>query len=74
MTQSIGIRANWWDQVLVDRCQLNKKLEFEYLSDGNESPRAAEARKHIHDVAVCAYSISADDRLKNLEQLLKQPQ
>lgn len=70
--RSIGRRANWWDQVLVDRCQLNKKLEFEYLSNGDDSPLAAQALKHLHDVAVCAYNISADDRLRNLDQLVKQ--
>lgn len=60
----LGTRANWWDQVLVDRCRLNKKLE---------QVRGPEALKHISDVAACAYDISAEERLRNLDQLLTQP-
>jgi hypothetical protein len=66
----LGTRANWWDQVLVDRCRLNKGLEQEYLNRGDDAPRAAEAKKHIHEVAVCSYEISAHERFRNLIQLL----
>jgi hypothetical protein len=69
---SLGRRAHWWDQVLVDRCMLNKELELELLSRGDFSPRAAHAKRHIREVAECAYNISADDRLKNLNRLLRQ--
>lgn len=69
---SLGRRANWWDQILVDRCQLNKELEQEFFSYGEYAPRAAEARDHIREVAECAYHISADERLDNLYRLIRQ--
>jgi hypothetical protein len=67
----LGTRANWWDQLLVDQCQLNKELEQEYFNRGHESPRATEAEEHIRDVAICSYAISAEERMENLNQLLR---
>ena len=70
---SLGARAVWWDQVLVDRCKLNKELEQEYLKNGDESPRVSLAKEHLFKVAKCSYDISADERLKNLKELLALP-
>jgi hypothetical protein len=70
---NLGVRANWWDQVLVDRCGLDKKLEQEYLDQGGKAMRAEEARKQIHDVAVCSYEISTEARFQNLNKLLRAP-
>lgn len=70
---NLGTRAVWWDQVLVDRCKLNKDLEQEYLKNGDEAPRLALAKRHIYEVAKCSYDISADERLKNLKELLASP-
>ena len=68
---AIGRRANWWDQVLVNRCKLDKRLEQKYLSgETHPQTREAEAEKHIYDVAVCAYEISAEERKRNLSNLL----
>lgn len=68
--KNLGLRANWWDQLLVDRCKLDKQLEQQFLNQGDHFARAAEAKRQIHDVAVCAYQISAEDRKQNLRDLL----
>ena len=67
---SVGVRANWWDQLLVDRCKLDKQLDQGFLNEGDHFARAAEAREHISRVAACAYTISAEERKRNLKELL----
>lgn len=67
---ALGSRAYWWDQVLVDRCNLDKVLEQKYLVFGEALPNAREAERHLRDVAVCAYNVSAEDRESNLRSLL----
>lgn len=67
---SLGLRANWWDQVMVDRCGLDKTLEKEFISRGYLSPRAQLALAHIHKVAQCGYSISKQETERNLKALL----
>jgi hypothetical protein len=67
---NLGARANWWDQVLVARCGLDKKLEQGFSRMGESFARASEAKRHIRDLAICAYNISAEDRERNLRELL----
>ena len=71
--KAVGRRAPWWDQVLVDRCKLDKQLEAEYywLRPGSHIEAMAEkAEKHFHDVAQCAYFLSAEDRGRATRSLL----
>jgi hypothetical protein len=67
----IGARANWWDQVLVDRCKLNKRLVQGYLDEGESFHSAAKAKQHIHDIAACGYEISGKEGEKNLLKVLR---
>lgn len=66
---AIGNRPNWYDQLLVDRCQLNKSLENGYRSEGNNFKYAAEAITNLKSVFECAYIFSSDEGVKNIKSL-----
>lgn len=66
----IGRRANWWDQLLVDRCELDKELEINYLKYGDAYPKAADARRHLSAVNECANAIRLTYRLEMLAGLV----
>jgi hypothetical protein len=67
---SLGRRAHWWDQVLIDRCHLDKELEQEYLNLGRLAPRALSAEAHIRQVAICGFELSDAERTQNLRAAL----
>ena len=57
----IGPRAHWYDELMVSRCGLDKRLERGFIEMGDRFAEAAEANEHIHRVAVCAYTLTADE-------------
>ena len=57
----IGPRANWYDQLMVSRCGLDKQLERGLLEYGSKFAKASEAEDHLHTVAGCAYFLTAED-------------
>jgi hypothetical protein len=62
----IGARPSWYDQLLVDRCNLNKQLE----RDLAEGKNVGAALKQVREVSRCAYSLGAAQGLSNLYSLL----
>ena len=66
----IGLRANWYDQLLVDRCKLDKQLEQGFLKEGSRFRFADEARVNIAYVAQCESRLTLTDGASNLRKLL----
>jgi len=66
----IGLRANWYDQLLVDRCKLNKQLEQGFLKEGSRFRFADEARVNIAHVAQCESHLTFTEGASNLRKLL----
>jgi hypothetical protein len=57
----IGPRSHWYDELMVSRCGLDKRLERGFIELGDRFAEAAEAKEHIHRVSVCAYMLTADE-------------
>jgi hypothetical protein len=68
--EQLGLRSPWWDQMLVSRCKLNKRLEYAYLRRERSEEVSAAAEKHFDEVAKCAYELSADDRDEAVRRFL----
>lgn len=66
----IGQRASWYDQLLVDRCGLNKELERGFQREGDRFRFAKEAKENIRHVAECGADMQAAEGEANLEQIL----
>jgi hypothetical protein len=58
------------DQLLVDRCKLNKQLEQGFMKEGSKFRYADEARVHIANVARCEEELTSTDGASNLRKLL----
>lgn len=62
-TDLLGQRARWWEQLLVDRCNFDKRIEQAFLSQGELAPQAhAQAAR----VGECAALLSRDEGRKNI--------
>lgn len=70
----IGLRSSWYDQLLVDRCSLNKRLEQGFYKEGRAFQFAEEAKTHIAQVSRCAYGITSVEATSNLRKLLARRQ
>ena len=57
----IGRRASWYDQLLVERCGLNKRMEQGFLAEGDSFSHAKQARIHVGEVAACAYDLKINE-------------
>lgn len=68
--ERIGERAHWYDQVLVDRCGLDKELESGFANQGNEYPRLKEARENLEKVWQCSADLTAEESMSNLKAIL----
>lgn len=66
----IGERAHWYDQILVDRCGLNKELEAGFANEGNEYPRLKEAKENLENVWRCQANLTAEESASNLQVIL----
>ncbi|MBI4291292.1 MAG: hypothetical protein HY661_07435 [Betaproteobacteria bacterium] len=70
----LGLRANWWDQILVNRCNLDKRLERGFLKGGNSPQFTVRAMQHLRDIGACGYRISITESENNLAKLLRSAQ
>lgn len=64
---AIGFRAPWYEQMLVTRCGLDKKMEAKYFATDDPS-LLQEIRKMQH----CEAKLKSDTGLKNIKKLVKQ--
>ena len=64
-----GLRATWYDQLLVSRCKLDKQLESGYLSSG---AREVDFMKNLNDVANCEMDIAQTEGKANLLKLIQE--
>jgi hypothetical protein len=70
---ALGRRAPWWEQVLIDRCRLDKRLEARYLEIDGASQEARRIEQSLSDVASCAYYVSEAERKAFHRQLAATP-
>lgn len=68
--ESIGKRSPWWDQMLIDRCNLDKDLIKNRYEHGFNSTLNQQASMHYTEVYECAHRILEDDRYKNFNKFI----
>lgn len=61
--EAIGFRAAWYEQMLITRCGLDKKLEERFFNTNDEALLAP-----IREMQKCEASLKIDGAIKNLRQ------
>ena len=67
---NIARRPSWYDQLLVDRCGLNKSLENGFLTEGEAFQYAYEAKANLNQVFRCEAEFTSEEGISNIQKLL----